>query len=85
MWRHIPAPCSVDWVDKQNGSDVTLEAYLDGLTDEEEKIYAIPDRVLEKWGRLFDIVLPTSMRTCCFIRGVSVRHYAQTRKVRDTK
>ncbi len=85
VWRHIPAPRSVDWVDKQIGVDVTLEAYLDRLIDEEEKLYAIPDRVLEKWGRLFDIVLPTSTRTCCFIRGMSVRCYAQTRGVRDTK
>ncbi|TFK76626.1 S-adenosyl-L-methionine-dependent methyltransferase [Pluteus cervinus] len=29
----------------------------------------IPDKVLRKWGRLFDIVLPTSRRTCCFTRG----------------
>ncbi|KAK1227450.1 hypothetical protein PQX77_009551 [Marasmius sp. AFHP31] len=31
--------------------------------------HAIPDRVLKKWGRLFDIVLPSSRRTCCFTRG----------------
>lgn len=29
----------------------------------------VPDRVLEKWGRLFDIVLPVARRTCCFTRG----------------
>ncbi|KAG7089090.1 hypothetical protein E1B28_010799 [Marasmius oreades] len=31
--------------------------------------HAVPDRVLKKWGRLFDIVLPSSRRTCCFTRG----------------
>jgi hypothetical protein len=31
---------------------------------------AIPDHVLEKWGRLFDIVLPSSKRSCCFTRGL---------------
>ncbi|KNZ78224.1 DNA methyltransferase like protein [Termitomyces sp. J132] len=32
---------------------------------------AVPDRVLIRWGRLFDIVLPSSQRTCCFTRGYS--------------
>lgn len=31
--------------------------------------HMVPDRVLEKWGRLFDIVLPKAKRTCCFTRG----------------
>ncbi|KAL0566340.1 hypothetical protein V5O48_015673, partial [Marasmius crinis-equi] len=31
--------------------------------------HAVPDRVLRKWGRLFDIVLPSSRRSCCFTRG----------------
>ncbi|EPQ61187.1 S-adenosyl-L-methionine-dependent methyltransferase, partial [Gloeophyllum trabeum ATCC 11539] len=30
---------------------------------------AIPDKVLMKWGHLFDIVKPSSRRTCCFTRG----------------
>ena len=64
---------------------MTLEPYLDELTEEEEKVYGIPDRVLEKWGRLFDIVLPTSTRTCCFIRGVSIHNYVQDRVVRGAK
>ncbi|KIO07356.1 hypothetical protein M404DRAFT_408898 [Pisolithus tinctorius Marx 270] len=29
----------------------------------------VSDRVLEKWGRLFDIVLPSGTRSCCFTRG----------------
>ncbi|KAL1759148.1 S-adenosyl-L-methionine-dependent methyltransferase [Schizophyllum commune] len=31
--------------------------------------YAIPDKVLVKWGWLFDIVYPSDRRTCCFTRG----------------
>lgn len=31
---------------------------------------AIPDKVLERWGRLFDIVLPSDRRSCCFTRGM---------------
>ncbi|KAH8799498.1 S-adenosyl-L-methionine-dependent methyltransferase [Flagelloscypha sp. PMI_526] len=31
--------------------------------------HAVPDKVLLKWGRLFDIVLPSACRTCCFTRG----------------
>lgn len=83
MWRHLPTPGGADWVDERHGAGVTLEAYLDELTEEEEKEYAIPDRVLEKRGRLFDIVLPTSSRTCCFIRGMSLHNYDHARGVRD--
>ncbi|KZV64324.1 S-adenosyl-L-methionine-dependent methyltransferase [Peniophora sp. CONT] len=56
-----------------------LSLYLDPLSGSEGEDldpegqraheYAIPDRVLEKWGRLFDIVLPSARRTCCFTRG----------------
>uniref|UniRef100_D8QKQ8 tRNA (cytosine(38)-C(5))-methyltransferase n=1 Tax=Schizophyllum commune (strain H4-8 / FGSC 9210) TaxID=578458 RepID=D8QKQ8_SCHCM len=31
--------------------------------------YTIPDKVLVKWGWLFDIVYPSDRRTCCFTRG----------------
>ena len=31
--------------------------------------HAVPDGVLVKWGRLFDIVLPSARRSCCFTRG----------------
>jgi tRNA (cytosine38-C5)-methyltransferase len=30
----------------------------------------IPDRVLQRWGRLFDIVHPSSTNSCCFTRGM---------------
>ncbi|EIW86233.1 S-adenosyl-L-methionine-dependent methyltransferase [Coniophora puteana RWD-64-598 SS2] len=46
-----------------------LASYLDKLTDNEYETYKIPDKVLSKWGRLFDIVLPSARRTCCFTRG----------------
>jgi len=32
-------------------------------------VFPIPEKVLIKWGRLFDIVKPSSRRTCCFTRG----------------
>lgn len=45
-----------------------IRHYLDRDGGQDESL-RIPDRVLTKWGRLFDIVLPTSQRTCCFTRG----------------
>ncbi|KAF5361668.1 hypothetical protein D9758_007323 [Tetrapyrgos nigripes] len=51
----------------------SLQQYLDPNLDDAHgslpSPYAIPDKVLEKWGRLFDIVLPSSKRSCCFTRG----------------
>ncbi|KAN0101047.1 S-adenosyl-L-methionine-dependent methyltransferase [Tylopilus felleus] len=47
-----------------------LRKYIDLTLDEETFAqFRVPDRVLNKWGRLFDIVLPSSTRTCCFTRG----------------
>lgn len=47
-----------------------LRQYVDLTMDEETFVqFRIPDRVLNKWGRLFDIVLPSGTRTCCFTRG----------------
>ncbi|KAJ4485380.1 S-adenosyl-L-methionine-dependent methyltransferase, partial [Lentinula aciculospora] len=84
-YRHIPQcndqidDASSAWVDPQVNPEVDLvdvnateiRHYLD---DEDDcylnpRQYSVPDRVLEKWGRLFDIVLPSSKRTCCFTRG----------------
>ena len=48
LWRPIPAPGAVNWVDERHGGGVTLEPYLDVLTKEEENEDEIPDRVLEK-------------------------------------
>lgn len=73
IMKHIPGR-GTDWVDDRGQSEVTpsvsaIRNYLDppessGLAD-----CTIPPRILEKWGRLFDIVLPASCRTCCFTRG----------------
>ncbi|KAG8220226.1 S-adenosyl-L-methionine-dependent methyltransferase [Butyriboletus roseoflavus] len=47
-----------------------LRQYIDSVVDEETfSQFRITDRVLNKWGRLFDIVLPSGIRTCCFTRG----------------
>lgn len=77
VWRHIPG-FGEDWVDPRSlndpDADLTvgvISRYLD------EEVYSkqshpnsVPDRVLEKWGRLFDIVFPSSRRSCCFTRGL---------------
>ncbi|KAI0327239.1 S-adenosyl-L-methionine-dependent methyltransferase [Cubamyces sp. BRFM 1775] len=76
VWRHIPGRGS-DWVDTrvhsgEEAPDVAVAAvreYLDEDTGAEPHPHAIPEKVLEKWGRLFDIVLPSARRTCCFTRG----------------
>ncbi|KAI6022594.1 S-adenosyl-L-methionine-dependent methyltransferase [Pisolithus marmoratus] len=46
-----------------------LNRYLDELDNESMVSFNVSDRVLEKWGRLFDIVLPSGTRSCCFTRG----------------
>lgn len=48
----------------------SLHEYLDPAHEDGNSLrHNIPDRVLSKWGRLFDIVLPSGQRTCCFTRG----------------
>jgi tRNA (cytosine38-C5)-methyltransferase len=77
--RHIPGP-GTEWSDARSSSSTSaagsetvennvrpLRDYLD-RTDN-QLAYPVPERVLIKWGRLFDIVLPSAMRTCCFTRG----------------
>ncbi|KAI5119794.1 hypothetical protein M0805_006591 [Coniferiporia weirii] len=69
VWRHIPGH-GTPWNDSRiNCGAAQLRIYLDHLPDEENHQCNIPDRVLEKWGRLFDIVMPSSRRSCCFTRG----------------
>jgi len=72
IMRHIPGR-GTDWVDDRSQSEVTpgARAVRDYLDPPESSLAdcTIPPRVLEKWGRLFDIVLPASCRTCCFTRG----------------
>ncbi len=47
------------------GEIKAVRDYLDHDVEE----YMVPDRVLTKWGRLFDIVLPGDRKTCCFTSG----------------
>ncbi|KAG1829468.1 S-adenosyl-L-methionine-dependent methyltransferase [Suillus variegatus] len=48
----------------------SLKEYLDPTNEDGIPLrHSIHDRVLSKWGRLFDIVLPSDRRTCCFTRG----------------
>ncbi|KAN0121349.1 cytosine-5--methyltransferase [Russula decolorans] len=80
--RHFPGHHDTKWSDARLSSSSSSSAagsetvennvrplrdYLD-RTDS-QLAYPVPDRVLMKWGRLFDIVLPSAMRTCCFTRG----------------
>ncbi|KAE9408642.1 S-adenosyl-L-methionine-dependent methyltransferase [Gymnopus androsaceus JB14] len=79
-YRCIPPPSDSDsdsssaWIDPRDSETANVNAmeishYLDSEEQDDSATYAIPDRVLEKWGRLFDIVLPTAKRSCCFTRG----------------
>lgn len=79
IWRHIPGRDDSDWVDPRDSSSPSpissaslssVVAPLRQFLDQDgAAIHEIPERVLSKWGRLFDIVLPSSTRTCCFTRG----------------
>jgi len=74
--RHIPGR-GADWSDarssaateKTESSARPLRDYLDAGAKGVPMAHAVPERVLTKWGRLFDIVLPSATRTCCFTRG----------------
>ncbi|KAK0478182.1 S-adenosyl-L-methionine-dependent methyltransferase [Armillaria novae-zelandiae] len=58
----------VSGMDKGVLKEIPGQDYLDH--DGEE--YMVPDRVLTKWGRLFDIVLPGDRKTCCFTSAGSI-------------
>jgi len=72
--RHVPGHAA-NWEDtRASGAPDTVGNWVRPLRDhlDREKAvtaHAVPDRVLIKWGRLFDIVLPSATRTCCFTRG----------------
>ncbi|KAF8159427.1 S-adenosyl-L-methionine-dependent methyltransferase [Crassisporium funariophilum] len=73
IWRRIPGD-EVIWSDPRLTDDLDVSTneireYLDTDHTITSQNFAIPDRILQKWGRLFDIVLPSSRRTCCFTRG----------------
>ncbi|KAJ7151682.1 S-adenosyl-L-methionine-dependent methyltransferase [Mycena filopes] len=75
--RYIPGRGSSTWADRRGLVQSELDPIPDDdvhqvrdyLDPEPVEGYEILDRVLLKWGRLFDIVLPSSHRTCCFTRG----------------
>ena len=71
--RSIPGH-GQDWVDPRfqnqeaaNALCSPLSAYLD--EDPPWEKYTIPDKILCKKAVLFDIVKPSSKRSCCFTRG----------------
>ncbi|KAJ7031500.1 S-adenosyl-L-methionine-dependent methyltransferase [Mycena alexandri] len=71
--RHIPDRGSSTWLDhrlvESDSIPDDVRQIRDFLDPEPAAGYEIQDKVLFKWGRLFDIVLPSSRRTCCFTRG----------------
>ena len=72
--RHIPGRAA-NWEDtRASGAPDTVGNWVRRLRDYLDRetaatVNTVPDRVLMKWGRLFDIVLPSATRTCCFTRG----------------
>jgi len=48
-----------------------LERFIEFKDTEDERMkkYMIPDKVLLKYGRLFDIVKQSTRRSCCFTKG----------------
>ncbi|CAG8770281.1 6246_t:CDS:2, partial [Racocetra persica] len=86
--NHIP--CSLydqDFVDIRNANNSNLieekitdfklniapiEKYL---TNADGDRYSIPNKTLLKYGKLFDIVKPSSTRSCCFTKGYY--HYVE--------
>ena len=72
--RHVPGHVT-NWEDtRASGAPDTVGKWVRPLRDYLDRetaatAHTVPDRVLIKWGRLFDIVLPSATRTCCFTRG----------------
>jgi tRNA (cytosine38-C5)-methyltransferase len=64
VWDHIPSTREDDEI--LSLAPKSISQYLDELVDE---LTVVPDRVLERWGKLFDIVVPSGDTTCCFTRG----------------
>lgn len=60
VWRNIPGQTEETEV-------AAIRDYLDDSDVYETAM--VPDKILQKWGRLFDIVKPSSRRSCCFTRG----------------
>ncbi|OMJ13773.1 tRNA (cytosine(38)-C(5))-methyltransferase [Smittium culicis] len=47
--------------------------FIDNLSDADFKTYAIDQKVLDSHGYVFDVVMPSSSRSCCFTK--SYKHY----------
>ncbi|KAI5885227.1 S-adenosyl-L-methionine-dependent methyltransferase [Schizophyllum commune H4-8] len=77
--RYIPGHGSGPWIDPRTEGPASstvsfktrcLQEFLDqNMAESIAAKYTIPDKVLVKWGWLFDIVYPSDRRTCCFTRG----------------
>ncbi|TFY51640.1 hypothetical protein EVG20_g10910 [Dentipellis fragilis] len=75
VWRCIPGR-GMPWVDPRMGARTegvetpvdSVREYLDAGDGWADGVYvhAVSDKILGKWGRLFDIVLPSAQRMCCF-------------------
>ena len=85
IWRQIPGQGSVwsdprlqEYVGTDSSPEINIREirdYLDIPSEGNAQKLAIPDKILEKWGRLFDIVTPSSQRTCCFTRGMDSQRF----------
>ncbi|KAJ7232844.1 S-adenosyl-L-methionine-dependent methyltransferase [Mycena haematopus] len=91
--RHIPGRGNNRWVDSRSvelkPEDNSVREIREYLDPEPVHGYDIPGKILDKWGRLFDIVLPSSRRTCCFTRGYTqlverAGYILQENEVEDT-
>lgn len=61
---HIPSCHNTEHSPVESWS---ISHYLDDPVDEST---FVPDRTLQKWGKLFDIVVPSGCTSCCFTRGM---------------
>ncbi|CAB5376483.1 uncharacterized protein OCT59_021733 [Rhizophagus irregularis] len=57
-------------------SKINIRPISDFLQDDVDyEKYSIPNKTLTKYGKLFDIVKPSSRRSCCFTKGY--HHYVE--------
>lgn len=74
-WRHIPTGETPTTIPVAR-----IENYLDpDQPPWEDHPCRVPDRILTKWGRLFDIVRPDSCGSCCFTRGEACADHRSTK------
>ncbi|OMJ08783.1 tRNA (cytosine(38)-C(5))-methyltransferase [Smittium culicis] len=56
-----------------NSKGLKIGDFIDKLSDADFKTYAIDQKVLDSHGYVFDVVMPSSSRSCCFTK--SYKHY----------